>query len=154
MFSPIPIENSGILGISWKSKDFTIGFPIVMKMFLRINFLSARRGNCQTFLIRISISGLFESKSMLWKFMGKCRKFPFSTQKTFYKISYYFCYQKFLGRCNHLSLGAKHTRSVWDSFKRECKTIDNFGKEVSQGGNWQAQGLHLQDFRWCGHQLE
>ena len=89
--SPISIENIDILGISSKYKYFTIRFLIVMKMILRIHFISARPTNCQTFQIRILISDLFYSKSMLWKFMGKMRKNSFATDKSIKKISYYFC---------------------------------------------------------------
>ena len=82
--SPISIENIDILRISSKSKYFTIRFSIVMKMFLRIHFISACGGNWLTFLIRIYTSGLFYSKSMLWKFIGKMPETSYAREKSVY----------------------------------------------------------------------
>ena len=76
--SLIPIENSDILGISWKYKDFTIGFPIVMKMFFRIHSISAPEQ-----LIDIS-------NTKAWKFMEKMRETSFADQKSLY-TSFTFC---------------------------------------------------------------
>ena len=77
------IENIDILGIPSKYKYFTIRFSMVMKIILRIHFVKISAAIDRHFFIRILTRGLFESESMLWKFMGKPRKFSFSTDKSF-----------------------------------------------------------------------
>ena len=56
---------------------------------------------------------------MLWKFMGKVRKFPFAPEKNVFKNQLLFLLTKISEMCNHLSLGVRHTHRLRDP-ARNC----------------------------------